>query len=244
MPSLTETLLEAGAQLVGRTRFCIHPAGQVKRIPIVGGTKQVNWQRVAELKPDLVVMDKEENTKEMADACPHPWHATHVTSVDSVAPELAALADTLASQALRRQAEAWRRLAAQPALPAPRFEQLPGLLELLAPPKNPTRIEYLIWRDPWMAIGPQTFIASVLAKTGFADYLPPHKEPYPTLADAALQREDTFYLLSSEPYPFPRQAKALRGKFPQAALVDGEFFSWFGARTQAHLSAYLAKALP
>ena len=68
VPSLTETLLECGVEVVGRTRFCIHPADKVADIPAVGGTKEVNWQRCLALEPDLVVMDKEENTLEMAQA--------------------------------------------------------------------------------------------------------------------------------------------------------------------------------
>lgn len=244
VPSLTESLILAGAQVVGRTRYCVHPAEQVKGIPIVGGTKQCDWQKVAALTPDLVVFDREENTREMAEACPHPWHATHVTSVANVGKELSGLARALACPALERQAEAWQSLAAAPALPEPRFDCLPGLMQMIAPPApqsaiQPQRVEYLIWRNPWMAVGPQTFIGSVLAKTGFASLLPPHKAPYPRLQQQDLARPGTFYLFSSEPYPFARHLASLRRLGIQGALVDGEFFSWFGERARRLLAAYL-----
>ncbi|MDP6374701.1 MAG: helical backbone metal receptor [Pseudomonadales bacterium] len=67
VPSLTETLPACGVEVVGRTRYCVHPAGFVSDIAVVGGTKGVNWQKVADLAPDLVVMDKEENTRENDD---------------------------------------------------------------------------------------------------------------------------------------------------------------------------------
>ena len=244
VPSLTESLILAGVQLVGRTRYCVHPAAQVKDIPIVGGTKQCDWQKVAALQPDLVVFDREENTKAMAAACPHPWHATHVTSVANVGKELAGLADVLDCPALHQQAAAWQRLAAAPALPAPRFDCLPGFMQMIAPPApqkaaQPQRVEYLIWQGPWMAVGPQTFIGSVLAKTGFAALLPERQEPYPRLQQADLARADTFCLFSSEPYPFARHLASLRRLGIQGALVDGEFFSWFGERSRRLLAAYL-----
>jgi len=70
VPSLTETLLACGVEVVGRTRYCIHPSEAVRDITVVGGTKGVDWGRVVELAPDLVVMDKDENTREMAESCP------------------------------------------------------------------------------------------------------------------------------------------------------------------------------
>lgn len=80
VPSWTETLLEAGRdaadfELVGRTRYCVHPADLAASITAVGGTKEINWDRVSELKPDLVIFDREENPKSMADRSPYPWLA-------------------------------------------------------------------------------------------------------------------------------------------------------------------------
>ena len=105
MPSLTETLIACGVEVVGRTRFCIHPAEVVSSIPIVGGTKDVDWDLCRRLDPDLVIMDREENTRPMAESCPIAWHATHVTSVGTVASDLGSLAGRLQSRRLQELAE-------------------------------------------------------------------------------------------------------------------------------------------
>ena len=84
VPSWTETLLKAGVNVVGRTRYCIHPPKLITNIPIVGGTKDVSWDLVEDLKPDLVLLDQEENPLEMAEECPVPYFATHVNSIESL----------------------------------------------------------------------------------------------------------------------------------------------------------------
>ena len=246
VPSLTETLLECGVEVVGRTRFCVHPADQVKSVKIVGGTKQVDWSLCQ--APDLVVFDREENTKEMADTCPFPWMATRVTGVEDVGRELAVLADRVESSALRTLATDWATLAGQACPPPTSRQQLPGLLSRLGPvskgfdqPLNQrfARIEYVIWMNPWMAISAATFIGSVLRQVGLGDMLVPRSVPYPELTDQDMQRDDTFYLFSSEPFPFPRYKSRLEALGVNGALVDGEFYSWFGVRGHRLLSAYL-----
>lgn len=99
VPSWTETLLECGADIVGRTRFCIHPADRVAAIPTVGGTKVANWDRVRSLQPDLVILDREENTVAMAEATPGRFLATHVTSFASCADGCRAIASALEADA-------------------------------------------------------------------------------------------------------------------------------------------------
>src|ERR1022692_4596445 len=88
VPSWTETLIESGVNVVGRTRFCIHPKDQVKSIQAVGGTKDIDWDKVNGLKPNLVILDQEENPKSMADQCPFPILATHVTQISDVGRDL------------------------------------------------------------------------------------------------------------------------------------------------------------
>ena len=87
VPSWTETLLYAGIQVVGRTRYCIHPADKVAQIPIVGGTKDIKWDLVQDLQADLVLLDREENPLEMAESSPIPFLATHVSSLRELARE-------------------------------------------------------------------------------------------------------------------------------------------------------------
>lgn len=234
VPSLTETLLHCGVDVVGRTRFCIHPTERVKAISIVGGTKGVDWEKISALAPDLVVFDKEENLKSMAEACSYPWHATHITSIGDIAENLFSLATVLQCEPLKQHADEWRQLASRPNLENIQWSNLPGQLKGLKsqkPAAHIDRIEYVIWRDPWMAVGANTFIGSVLSKVGFSDYLATHDEPYPVLAPLDLQRDDTFYLFSSEPYPFLKHIETLKAEAYQGAIVDGEFYSWFGVRS-------------
>jgi ABC-type Fe3+-hydroxamate transport system substrate-binding protein len=240
VPSLTETLIECGINVVGRTRFCVHPADAVESVTKVGGTKAVNWDKVKSLGADLVIFDREENLKEMADSCPLPWHATHITSVDSVAPELQKLAQRLNSSALSKLSLEWATLAAQPPVKKIDFERIPGLIETLAnKPGDYSRIEYIIWRDPWMAVGPQTFIGSMLARLGFANYLHHHDKAYPKLDNEQMADPNVFYLFSSEPFPFANQRQQLLDEGFNGAIVDGEVYSWFGIRSYRALKVYL-----
>ena len=104
IPSLTETLLHCGLSVVGRTRYCVHPPAQVQSIPIVGGTKDVDWDLCQSLGADLVLMDREENTREMADKCPLPYVSTLITSLASCATELRRLSLLLRCPELERLA--------------------------------------------------------------------------------------------------------------------------------------------
>jgi hypothetical protein len=99
----------------------------------------------------------------------------------------------------------------------------------------------MIWQDPWMTISRSTFIGSVLIKTGLGQLLPDYSKPYPELTSIGLPEADTCYLFSSEPFPFARHIEGLESKGFNGALVDGEFFSWFGIRSYRMLRNYVEK---
>lgn len=240
VPSLTETLIECGVDVVGRTRFCIHPESRVRPIAKVGGTKGVDWQRCKELKADLVVFDREENLKSMAEQCPFPWHATRINSVEDVGSQLIVLGERLNCDELIALGNEWNELAQLPNRMFNGWLNIPGQLEKLNHDRNEyQRIEYLIWRKPWMGIGGNTFIYSMLSKLGFGEYLPEHTVAYPELSSRQLSREDTFYLFSSEPYPFAKHKQQLIDQKFHGAIVDGEVYSWFGVRSYRYLKSYL-----
>lgn len=242
VPSLTETLLECGVNVVGRTRFCIHPKDQVADITRVGGTKGVDWDRCATLQPDIVIFDQEENIKAMADACPWDWHATHITSIDNVGPELQALGRVLKNPGLVELGKKWLELANMPDNAYSGVANIPGLLEIVGDARRDyQRIEYIIWRDPWMAVGPNTFIQSMLGKLGVRALLVAHNKSYPELDEQAMQRTDTFYLFSSEPFPFARHKQSLSDAGFNGAIVNGEAYSWFGIRSYEFLRQHLSR---
>lgn len=230
VPSLTETLVVTGANVVGRTRFCIHPEAAVADIPAVGGTKDVDWQKVADLKPDLVVFDKEENTLAMSDACPYPQIALHVTSVQTVADELQKLQAKVSLPGLQLIIDRWQKVVRQPC--QINMLEIPGVQQWIKKPDHPlNKIVYLIWQQPYMCVGRDTFIGSVFEYLGLGDCLQKYESRYPEISinsDDALQ---TLYLFSSEPYPFHKKVQEISELGIFSAIVDGEKYSWFGVRS-------------
>lgn len=188
VPSWTETLLMCNVQIVGRTRFCIHPDSLVKCIPAVGGTKDVRWELVKELKPDLLILDQEENPRSMSDESPVEVLATHVRSANDVARDLRKIADRLgsggSSKKLRDLAERWDCIVQHKLSEPPPLEGFPGVVRWIRGPVSVSRSKYssnahssnahssneqignrfvyVIWQRPWMAASRGTFISSVL----------------------------------------------------------------------------------
>lgn len=238
VPSWTETLLACGINVVGRTRYCIHPANEVAGIPVVGGTKDVQWEKVAKLAPDFVIFDKEENTREMADSCPYPYLATHVESVQDMPRALRLLAQLLNSSALIALAARFQRILTTPAAITP--SALPLLAHKDAASSSILREErpwlYLIWRKPYMSIGRHTFIYSVFAHLGFAHKLLAFEPNYPELSMADITELNPILLCSTEPYPFAKQLDSTQQELQQpAVLIDGEPLCWYGIRCLRYL---------
>jgi len=229
VPSQTELLADLGldAEVVGVTRFCVHPAGWTDAKQIVGGTKNVRLDRVAALAPDLVIANKEENEREQVEALAEgcPVYVTDVADVDG------ALAMTRAVGRLVGRSTEAETLAGE----------IAAGFESFGPLSPPVRALYLIWRDPWMAVGGDTFIADVMARAGLANATA-HLDRYPTLTDDAIcALAPDVVLLSSEPYPFAQKHIAeFSALVPSARveLVDGEAFSWYGSRLR-HTPAVL-----
>jgi iron complex transport system substrate-binding protein len=251
IPSITELLVESGVDVVGRTRFCIHPQSAVNDIPAVAGTKDINWQKVAEVRPDLIIFDQEENTKDMAESCPFAYHVLHIQSIDDVAEALSSLAQVIDPEQqlpkLYQSISDWKAVASAPNIKW-RFDRIPDLIEHVGLDSNDLdwsnikRIDYLIWKNPWMAIGPNTFIFSVLERLGLKDYLIRRDEKYPALDQPLDTKGETFYLFSSEPFPFQRYKKQLEKAQLIGAIIDGESYSWYGNRSLAFLQKQLGLA--
>lgn len=223
VPSTTESLfaLGVGPQVVGVTRFCVHPAEQVATRVRVGGTKDLDLDRLAALDPDLVVANAEENSREMFDAIGERW-PLYVAFPRTLDQALADLHDLGALVHRPAPAAEWvARITAQRAL---------------LPQRAPRRVVYLIWRRPWMAVSPDTFISQLLGEAGLVNALPVDGPRYPELTPAGLAAlAPDRVLLSSEPFPFQdkhidelAQASGLpRDRF---RLADGELCSWHGVR--------------
>lgn len=240
VPSLTETLLACGVSVVGRTRFCVHPAEAAGSIPVVGGTKDFCSAELLALRPDLVLVDREENVPAMVEGG-WPTHVMHVQSPADMPGELGSLARRLENPALARLAQEWRQELTQPVHRLASLEALPGVLSWIQrPTTEPRRILYLIWRGPWMAVSADTFVGGMLARVGVGERLPAFSEKYPKIDLADFSPAETLLLFASEPYPFGKKAAELRGLGFPAALVDGEAYSWFGIRSLRFLQSIRA----
>jgi ABC-type Fe3+-hydroxamate transport system substrate-binding protein len=226
VPSITELLCELGLgpQLVGRTGFCIHPADQVQAIAKVGGTKDVNLDKIRKLAPTHVVLNIDENEKPTADAL--AAFVPNLVVTHPMGPR-----DNLALARLmggifgaEARAQAW----------CAQFEQ--AYARLQATPKGPpATVLYCIWQDPWMAISPDTYIARMLAEIGWrTPQLGAARYPAFSWNEELLAGIDGV-LLSSEPYRFTQaHADALEQQIGKPVwLVDGEMMSWYGSRALA-----------
>ncbi|MGO4998100.1 helical backbone metal receptor [Oceanisphaera sp. W20_SRM_FM3] len=233
VPSWTETLLACGVNVVGRTRYCIHPAEDVAGIAVVGGTKDVQWEKVAVLAPDLVIFDKEENTRVMADSCPYPYVATHAESVQDMPRALRLLAQQLNNYGLIVLAARFQTVLNNP---SPILSSsLPLLEHQDVAPSSVLADErpwlYLIWRKPYMSIGRHTFIYSVFAHLGLAHKLLAFEPNYPELSAQDIAALNPILLCSTEPYPFAKQLATTQQELQQpAVLIDGEPLCWYGIR--------------
>lgn len=221
-PSQTETLFALGLEshLVGRTRYCIHPAPAVEKVPIVGGTKKVETALIAALEPDLIIAQKEENTpaivEELSTIAP-----VYVTQVESYEEAL---------ESIRRLGEVTARLPQAQEL----VQKIEAAFAVLRPASPPIPVLYLIWRKPYMAAGKGTFIHSLLTRLGWDNVAASLPGRYPTL-DEPERLAPACVLLSTEPYPFSeKHFPEVQRYWPQAhpVVVRGDYFSWYGVRMQ------------
>ncbi|MBD0256104.1 MAG: ABC transporter substrate-binding protein [Cytophagales bacterium] len=232
VPSQTELLFDLGLgeKVVGVTKFCIHPARAVNGITKVGGTKQFRFDAIDQLRPDLVLGNKEENYREGIErlAAQYPvWMSDIYT-----------LADALSM--IRKVGE----LTGTSAKAASLAELIGNGFAGMAP-APPVRVAYFIWRNPWMVAGNHTFIDALLKHCGLTNVFG-HLPRYPAVPEAQLRAlQPDFLLLSSEPYPFAeKHREELQQLCPGAKvlLVDGEMFSWYGSRL-LQSPAYLTSLL-
>lgn len=247
VPSLTETLLLSGANVVGRTRYCLYPETKIQKIPIVGGTKNLDLKILSELNPDLLLLDKEENLPWMKEQAPCEVHTFHATSVQSMEPELLSLAakfsDLQVSQNLISRAQLWSEIAKYSVWQVASWQRTwPGEIKrTLGELQELKYIIYLIWNKPLMSVHSETFIGSILTQLGLKQYQPQFLEKYPRIDLSDFSPTNTLLLLSTEPYPFAEKWDQLPAQMQPYTkiLVDGESYSWFGDRSLKFLQETL-----
>jgi ABC-type Fe3+-hydroxamate transport system substrate-binding protein len=234
VPSITELLFCLGLNkhVVGITKFCVHPDSWFKAKEKIGGTKNINIQKIIDLQPDLVICNKEENVKaqieKIADLFP-----VYLSDVNSYSSALNMIMDVGNITKSTKQA----------------IDIINGIednfrKEKTILPKN-KRVAYLIWKDPYMTVGGDTFISNILEKIGLENIFNDQKR-YPQITIAQIQNlRPDILILSTEPYPFKEIHLAeLKKYFTQTNILmaDGEMFSWYGSRMLL-MPAYFRKLL-
>jgi ABC-type Fe3+-hydroxamate transport system substrate-binding protein len=222
VPSQTELLYDLGLkdEVVGQTLFCIHPPDMHQVKPRVGGTKKVQFDKIARLVPDLIIANKEENEQlQMEELMRHyPVWMSDIRSLED------------ALDMIRRIGELVNKEAAAALL----VDKIMRNFAALNAGEHTCTVAYLIWRDPYMVAGHDTFINDMLKRCGWQNVFEKEEARYPEITAEVLARSaPALILLSSEPYPFQdKHMQELQAICPSATvrLVDGELFSWYGSR--------------
>lgn len=220
VPSQTELLFDLGLYdaIAGITKFCVHPPELQKTKTIIGGTKKLHIEKIKALSPDLIIANKEENSKEEINllAKDFPVWVTDIESLTDAYNMIKDLGELTGTQP--RAAEIIRQLRNN-------FSQIN--------PIESINTCYLIWQDPYMSVGHDTFIHDMMQQCGFKSIFSDKKRcPVITIEDLK-ERNCELILFSSEPYPFKQKhLEQLKTTLPaiKILLADGEFFSWYGSR--------------
>jgi iron complex transport system substrate-binding protein len=225
VPSQTELLYDLGLEdaIVGITKFCVHPAHFKATKKIVGGTKNINFEKVKELKPDVIIANKEENTKEIVDElsqiCP-----VIVTDIATIEDNLQMILDFGKLFNKRTEAQKWYDKINFA------YQEFQNFIK----DKPSKKAAYFIWKNPHMVAGKDTFINCLLELNHFENiYKDKGRYPEVELKKIRLEGDPDLVFLSTEPYPFKDEDAFEIGRFTHHAktiFVDGEMFSWYGSR--------------
>jgi len=224
VPSQTELLVDLGLEssIVGVTKFCVHPKHLRMSKAVVGGTKQINIEKIEALRPDIILCNKEENTKEIIESL-KGIAAIHVSDIYDLEDcfelinmygeifNIKRTTSTLVSN-IQLEREAFQL----------QFQN-----------RDKLKVAYFIWKKPWMVAASDNFIDVMITEAGFVNvYKEEKRYPEIDLNNPKLKEADLIFL-SSEPFPFKEEhVLELQSKFPEKTIkiVDGELFSWYGSR--------------
>ncbi|MCY7422590.1 MAG: helical backbone metal receptor [Chitinophagaceae bacterium] len=249
VPSQTELLYTLGLddEVIGITKFCIHPEHWFANKTRIGGTKTINIEKIKSLRPDLVIANKEENVKEQIGAL-QEFVTVWLSDVNNLEDALDMI-ERIGSLTGRNEAaiklvqqvkqsfeqigvNAIKNNGIAQYLPLENVESIAST-DLRQHLYQPIKIAYVIWKNPYMTVGGDTFIGDMIRRCGFENVFE-EQHRYPIIELQELTDLDCrLLLLSSEPFPFTQKhIDAIQEQLPQVniLLVDGEMFSWYGSR--------------
>ncbi len=226
VPSQTELLYDLGLEdsIIGITKFCIHPYHLKATKTIVGGTKMIKFEKIKALQPDIIICNKEENTKEIVEElsqiCP-VW----VTDIYTIEDNNKMIEDFGLLFNKRTNAKKWIDKINYG------FHDYQNFIK----DKPKKKVAYFIWANPYMVAGNNTFINEILKLNHFTNIYRDKESRYPEveLKKIRLEGDPDYVFLSSEPFPFKDEHAFEIGRATHHAktvFVDGEFFSWYGSR--------------
>ena len=225
VPSQTELLHDLGLEdnIVGITKFCVHPFHYKSEKQVVGGTKQIKIDKIKSLKPDVILCNKEENTKTIVEACEQIC-SVHVSDIYSIQDTV----ELISQYALMFN---------KPKEAAKIIDKIQfnfKVFQSFIKDKPIIKVAYFIWRNPWMVAGNKTFINYLLKLNRYKNSYD-NLERYPEVDISKIKEEGDpeLIFLSSEPYPFNEKHALEIGRVSQHSriiFVDGEYFSWYGSR--------------
>lgn len=233
VPSQTELLYDLGLdnQVIGITKFCIHPEIWFLNKTRVGGTKKLHLDKIQELEPDLIIANKEENEKAQIEELQKHFSVwiSDITTLDDALSMINSLGEITYTEEKATEI----------------ITQIKSGFSELKPLSPRLSAAYLIWQNPFMTIGKDTFIHQMMEKCGLQNCFA-NDERYPEISiDNIKSADPDLLLLSSEPFPFKENhCQELQQELPntKVVLVDGEMFSWYGSRlTKA--PSYFARLL-
>jgi ABC-type Fe3+-hydroxamate transport system substrate-binding protein len=221
VPSLTELLFDLNIEVIGRTRFCKYPEEKIKNVNIIGGTKDIDLEKIINLNPDLVLANKEENDKkqvlELANDCP-----VFVSDIKTYEDALDFILELGIIFDRKKESETIVK------------DIILSFSKLQNETITRKKAIYLIWQQPYMTINKHTFIHSMLELIGFENVFADKEKEYPALTEAEIAESGAdIVLLSTEPYHFKEKHIAvLKQLLPKAVfkIIDSELITWYGSR--------------
>ena len=229
VPSQTELLFDLGLdeEVKAITKFCIHPIDWYKNKIRIGGTKSLKIDIIKKINPDLIIANKEENVKEQVEELAKTFNV-FVTDINNLhdALEMIKNIGTLTAKTVKAAAI------------ANKIQKGFNTLSEAILTKRKIKASYLIWKNPYMAVGGNTFINDMMQYCGLENIFT-DVERYPEISLQDLksskpeEQQCELVLLSSEPYPFKeKHLSEIKSELPliKIILVDGEMFSWYGSR--------------
>lgn len=221
VPSITELLFQLGLekQIAGVTKFCVHPKNACKSKIKIGGTKNIHIEKIKKINPCLVIANKEENVKNQIEGLEKlfPVWMSDVNNFNEAINMILQIGEITGTNKNANEI----------------IQAIQSNFSKIIIPVRKIKVTYLIWQNPFMTVGGDTFIHSMLSKAGFENVFQSEKR-YPEITmQNMIDKQTEILILSSEPYPFKeKHQKEFENLLPgiKIFLADGEMFSWYGSR--------------